>query len=154
MHLHTLRQESCQKETEPNILTLCSAAVCRAVAFRLPRFFASGCAFAPKASFPTFTVPFLRRGFSPRSSVLCVMTQSRVPKYAHIYFYRFIMNLFVPFVNRLTKRWQKRKTHYLYIYYSVRLQHGKIYLPLIQKSICQSHKKSADFAKAKPALHR
>ena len=69
MHLHTLRRESRQKEKEPNILTLCSVAYCRTGCFRLPRFFASGCAFAPKASFPTFTVPFLRRGFSPHSSV-------------------------------------------------------------------------------------
>ena len=37
------------------------------------------------------------------------MAQSRVPKYAHIRFYRFIMNLFVHFVNRFAEKQQKRK---------------------------------------------
>ena len=42
----------------------------------------------------TFTVPFLRRGFSPRSSVLCAAAQSRVPKYANILFYKTNLTVF------------------------------------------------------------
>ena len=154
MHCILLLWESQKRRLEPNILTLCCAVICRTVAFAFPAFPPSGCAFAPKASFPTFTVPFLRRGFSPHSSVLRTKKCEAVFRNMLIFTCKLIMNLLSDFVNSFTQRWQKRKTHYLYIYYSVRLQHGKIYLPLIQKSICQSHKKSADFAKAKPALHR
>ena len=72
--------------------------------FRLPRFFASGCAFAPKASFPTFTVPFLRRGFSPHSSVLCAKKRKAVFLNMPIFICKLIMNLFVHFVNIFTQK--------------------------------------------------
>ena len=47
---------------------------------------ASDCASAPSERTSHFTVPFLRRGIAPRSSVLRAAAQSRVPKYANILF--------------------------------------------------------------------
>ena len=109
MHCILLLRESQKRRLEPNILTLCSAAVCRTVAFAFPAFFASGCAFAPKASFPTFTVPFLRRGFSPHSSVLRTKKRKAVFRNMLIFTCKLIMNLLSDFVNRFTQIWQKRK---------------------------------------------
>ena len=105
--LHTLLLwESQKRRLEPNILTWCSAVYCRPpFPQSLPRFFRVTGAFAPNGkNIRTFTVPFLRRGFSPRSSVLCAITQSRVPKICHIHFSKFIMNYFAKFVNRFTQK--------------------------------------------------
>ena len=78
--LHTLLLwESQKRRLEPNILTWCSAVYCRPpFPQSLPRFFRVTGAFAPNGkNIRTFTVPFLRRGFSPRSSVLCAKKSAK-----------------------------------------------------------------------------
>ena len=110
MHCILLLRESQKRRLEPNILTLCSAAVCRTVAFRLPRFFCEWLRLCAESFlFHTFTVPFLRRGFSPHSSVLRTKKCEAVFRNMLIFTCKLIMNLLSDFVNRFTQIWQKRK---------------------------------------------
>ena len=107
---YLLLWESQKRRLEPNILTWCCAAYCRSpFPQSLPRFFRVTGAFAPNGkNIRTFTVPFLRRGFSPRSSVLCAMRKA-VFRNMPIFTCKLIMNLLSDFVNRFTQIWQKRK---------------------------------------------
>ena len=90
MHCILLRWESQKWRSEPNILTWWAAAYRRApFPQSLPRFPPSDRRFrAHRKEHSHLTVPFLRRGFAPRSSVLCAAAQSHVPEYAYILFYK------------------------------------------------------------------
>ena len=103
MHLHTLRRESRQKETEPNILTWC-------VGFRpffpqsLPRFYPSDRAAALSESTYTLQCRFCVGDFHPVS--LCFAKRSREAVFLNmpIFICKLIMNLFVHFVNTFTQK--------------------------------------------------
>ena len=105
MHCILLLWESQEWRLEPNILTWCYAAYRRSpFPQSLPRFHPSDRAAAPIGkNIHTFTVPFLRRGFSPRFSVLAQIPRepcSCMP----IFICKLIMNLFVHFVNIFTQK--------------------------------------------------
>ena len=99
MHLHTLRRESRQKETEPNILTRC---VGKSPFFpqSLPRIYPSDRRTCANRKEHTPYSAVLRRGFAPRFSVLRAAAQSRVP----IFTCKLIMNLLSDFVNIFTQK--------------------------------------------------
>ena len=103
MHSHTLRRESRQKETEPNILTWC-------VGFRpffpqsLPRFHPSDRAAAPSEK--TYTLQ-CRSASGIRTPFLCApreITREAVFLNMPIFICKLIMNLFVRFVNIFTQK--------------------------------------------------
>ena len=103
MHCIPLLWESQEWRLEPNILTWC-------VGFRpffpqsLPRFHPSDRAAAPIGKNIHLTVPFLRRGFSPRFSVLRANPARAVFLNMPIFTCKLIMNLFVHFVNIFTQK--------------------------------------------------
>ena len=107
MHLHTLRRESRQKETEPNILTRCvgQKPILSAKPSPLPRVTGAP---APIGKNIHLTVPFLRRGFTPRFSVLARKSPCE-PCSCMSYSFYVIMNLFAEFVKPFTQKKQKRK---------------------------------------------
>ena len=102
MHSHTLRRESRQKETEPNILTWC-------VGFRpffpqsLPRFHPSDRAAAPSEK--TYTLQ-CRSASGIRTPFLCARTNPARALFLNmpIFTCKLIMNLFVRFVNIFTQK--------------------------------------------------
>ena len=95
MHCILLLSESQEWRLEPNILTWCVGQKPRSFRKAFPGFTRVTGASAPiEKNIHTFTVPFLRRGFSPRFSVLCAAAQSRVPKYANILFYKTKLTVF------------------------------------------------------------
>ena len=105
--LHTLLLwESQKRRLEPNILTWCCAAYCRSpFPQSLPRFFSSDRRICAKRK----EHPHLHSAVSASgifTPFLCALrhAQSRVPKYANIHFYKFIMNSFAKFVNRFTQK--------------------------------------------------
>ena len=102
MHSHTLRRESRQKETEPNILTWC-------VGFRpffpqsLPRFHPSDRAAAPSEKTYTLQCRFCVGASHPVS--LCSAPQRKTVFLNMLIFTcKLIMNLFVRFVNIFTQK--------------------------------------------------
>ena len=108
MHLHTLRRESRQKETEPNILTWCvgQKPVLSAKPSPLPRVTGAP---APIGKNIHLTVPFLRRGFTPRFSVLARKSPCE-PCSCMPYLFYIIMNLFAEFVKPFTQKSKSENT--------------------------------------------
>ena len=102
MHLHTLRRESRQKETEPNILTWC-------VGFRpffpqsLPRFHPSDRAAAPIGKNIHLTVPFCVGELHPVSLYFAPQRKA-VFLNMPIFICKLIMNLLSDFVNIFTQK--------------------------------------------------
>ena len=109
MHLHTLRRESRQKETEPNILTRCVGQKPRSFRKAFPGFTRVTGAPAPIGKNIHLTVPFLRRGFSPRFSVLARKSPCE-PCSCMSYSFYVIMNLFAQFVKPFTQKSKSENT--------------------------------------------
>ena len=104
MHCILLLWESQKRRSEPNILTRCCAAFRRApFPQSLPRFYPSDrrCRVNRKEH-SHLTVPFLRRGFSPRFSVSAQMRRPCSVCDIHILY--IIMSHFARFVNTFTQK--------------------------------------------------
>ena len=108
MHCILLLRESQKRRLEPNILTLCSAAVCRTVAFAFPAFLRVAAPLRRKLPFPHLQCRFCVGDFHPIP--LCFAPQRKaVFRNMLIFTCKLIMNLLSDFVNRFTQIWQKRK---------------------------------------------